>query len=293
MDDVIAFFDVGEERLRRGGARLVLAARRGPAPAEDLGVGQQVQEDVVVFLTDEDESFGQAPLNEGDAAFGRCVGQCFQRRDTCSPDSGVNGRYDRGSGLGISGPDERLQRADERAAILAPQFGQPWVLAAEDVHELPLALGLFKVVQQRPTLTAIAGAGVKCLAQFNVVRLCCLLRAGWSALAQHQRLPPGQLGLNFFPCKEWALVAGGQCGLLGGDLQGMGEQFVGNRFQFVPVVGDDQRILRQIIQQGDRPRVDERQVVLQIGEGLALAQAAQIVAPGRQAVFGRKRFVGP
>ncbi len=89
------------------------------------------------------------------------------------------------------------------------------------------------------------------------------------------------------------MVAGGQCGLLGGDLSGMGEQFVGNRFQFVPVVGDDQRVLRQIVEQGDRPRIDERQVVLQIGEGLALAQAAQIVAPGRQAVFSRKRFVGP
>ncbi len=68
MDDVIALFDVGEERLRRSLPGFSLPARGRAAPAEYFGVGQQVEQDVMVFLPHQDEALGQTALDKGDAA---------------------------------------------------------------------------------------------------------------------------------------------------------------------------------------------------------------------------------
>ena len=125
MDNVVALLDVGEVRLRRGRASGALAARCGATPAEDLGVGQQVEQDTVVLAPHQAEPLGQTAVDKCQAAVGRHVRQSAQRDGSLSAGAGVDGRDDRVNGVagqvsGRTGLGQRFQRADEPAPFAAP-----------------------------------------------------------------------------------------------------------------------------------------------------------------------------
>ncbi len=293
VDNVIALPDVGEICFRRGRSRDALTARRGPAPAKNLGVGQQVEQHVIIGAADENETLGQATLNKGQAAFRRHLGQGGKGNDSPALGSGIDGRHHRLDRVGLAGLGKRLQRTDQFAAFFAPQLGQPWRLPAEDDDAFSLALRLLELVEERPHLPPIARTRIERLTQFDIARL---LGAGFALrlpVAKNERLLPCYFRADLGPVIDRALITGRERRLLLGHLLSVTVDLVGNGAELVPVVNNDQAFRRQVIEQGCRARVDERQIILQVGEDIARQQVGQVVAPRRQAILGRQRLVGP